>query len=85
MQGMREAQHHYYHHNASNATYGDRIDLSNMSPEDRAKHMGYDVDPQVSNHKIHIFDRENFERSWNFISASSSLTSFEKSFEALSL
>jgi len=46
MQGMREAQHHYYHHNASNATYGDRIDLSHMSPEDRAKHMGYDVDPQ---------------------------------------
>ena len=56
MQGMREAQHHYYHHNASNATYGDRIDLSNMSPEDRAKHMGYDVDPQVSNlQNTHFF------------------------------
>jgi len=46
MESMREAHQQYYHHNASQANYGDRIDLSYMTREERAKAMGYDIDQE---------------------------------------
>ena len=48
MEAARDIKSQYYHHTASESNYGRMVDLSQMSARDRAKAMGYDVDPRVS-------------------------------------
>ena len=52
MEAARDIKSQYYHHTASESNYGRMVDLSQMSARDRAKAMGYDVDPRVSTYLI---------------------------------
>jgi len=47
MEAARDIKSQYYHHNASESNYEKMVDLSQMSARDRAKAMGYDVDPRM--------------------------------------
>ena len=55
MEAARDIKSQYYHHTASESNYGRMVDLSQMSARDRAKAMGYDVDPRVSIQSFSIF------------------------------
>ena len=52
MEAARDIKSQYYHHTASESNYGRMVDLSQMSARDRAKAMGYDVDPRVSTYLL---------------------------------
>ena len=55
MEAARDIKSQYYHHTASESNYGRMVDLSQMSARDRAKAMGYDVDPRVSIQSFSVF------------------------------